>query len=76
MKSVKSSRFSEDQAAGETTRRGTKLTPNKKNGKEKHQLYHSLDQEEDDIEEYYSEQKESILDYIDDDEYDDDDEID
>ncbi len=67
MKAVKSTRFNEDQFAGETQRRGTKLTPNKKSGKERHQLYQSLEDDEDeDFNDYYAEERESILDYLDD----------
>ncbi|MFR9503457.1 MAG: hypothetical protein SNH73_03275 [Rikenellaceae bacterium] len=67
MKAVKSSRFNEDQFAGDTPRRGTKLTPNKKSGKERHHLYQSLESEDEEDDEYFSHERESILDYIDDD---------
>ncbi len=67
MKTVKSTRLSDD-FAGDQLKRGTKLTPNKKSGKERHQLYQSLDLDDnDDIDDYYLEERESILDYLDDD---------
>ncbi len=65
MKTVKSTRFSEDQFGGESPRRGTKLTPNKKSGKERHHLYQSLDEDEDE-DDYFVHERESILDYMDD----------
>ncbi len=71
MKAVKSSRFNEEMFAGETTKRGTKLTPNKKSGKERHHLYQSLEQD-DDVDDFLVENRESILDYIDDGDDDDD----
>ncbi|MFI3281578.1 MAG: hypothetical protein R3Y44_06380 [Rikenellaceae bacterium] len=67
MKAVKSTRFNnDDMFAGDTPKRGTKLTPNKKSGKERHHLYQSLEEDEDDIDQYIAEERESILDYIDD----------
>ncbi len=78
MKAVKSTRFNTDELADEAQKRGTKLTPNKKSGKERHQLYRSL--EEDEQEEYSAYPRESALDYIDngedDDLYEDDDDYD
>ncbi len=72
MKATKSIRLSEDQFGGDTQRRGTKLTPNKKSGKERHHLYQSLEAEEDE-DDLYTDRRESILDYLDDDDEDDDD---
>ncbi|MFI3317384.1 MAG: hypothetical protein SNF93_07465 [Rikenellaceae bacterium] len=67
MKAVKSTRFNnEDLFAGETTKRGTKLTPNKKSGKQRHHLYQSLEEDDDDLDDFRLEERESILDYIDD----------
>ncbi|MFI3286225.1 MAG: hypothetical protein R3Y08_06175 [Rikenellaceae bacterium] len=67
MKAVKSTRFNEDQFAGDTQKRGTKLTPNKKSGKERHHLYQSLEvDDEDQDDEYFTQPRESILDYMDD----------
>ncbi len=67
MKAVKSTRFNEDQFAGDTQRRGTKLTPNKKSGKERHHLYQSLEESDDlDEDDYFTKERESILDYLDD----------
>ncbi|MFI3332951.1 MAG: hypothetical protein SNI51_07400 [Rikenellaceae bacterium] len=65
MKAVKSIRHNDDQFGGDTSRRGTKLTPNKKSGKERHHLYQNLE-EEDEEDDYYSEQRESIFDYLND----------
>ncbi len=69
MKAVKSTRFNNEEFAGETSKRGTKLTPNKKSGKERHNLYRTLEENEDDdeiIDDYTPYSRESALDYIDD----------
>lgn len=51
----------------ETTRKATKLDPIRKSGKERHTLYKSLDEEEDDDAELLSlHKRESVLDYLDD----------
>ncbi|MFR9523499.1 MAG: hypothetical protein SNH94_02880 [Rikenellaceae bacterium] len=65
MKAIKSTRLKEENYAGDTLKRGTKLAPNKKSGKERHHLYQSLEQDDDDIDDYNINQRESILDYID-----------
>lgn len=65
MKTVKSFRVNDDFGADDN-RRGTKLPPMKKSGKERHGLYSSID---DDYEEEYSTAKrESVFDYFDDEE--------
>lgn len=64
MKSTKDFR-----AAGgdETTRKATKLDPIRKSGKERHTLFKSLgDEEEDDAELLAFRKRESVLDYLDD----------
>lgn len=66
MKSTKDFR-----AAGgdETTRKATKLDPIRKSGKERHTLFKSLDDEEEaDAELLALRKRESVLDYLDDDE--------
>ncbi len=71
MKAVKSTRFNDDNFAGETPKRGTKLAPNKKSGKERHHLYQSLEaQDDDDFDDFEFKERESILDYLDDEEED------
>ncbi len=74
MKAVKSSRFSDDNYGGDTTKRNTKLAPNKKSGKERHHLYQSLEADDDDIDDFVLEERESILDYLDDEDDEDDEE--
>ncbi len=68
MKAIKSVRFNNEQFTGEPAKRGTKLTPNKKSGKQRHQLYQSLEAEEDDLESLMPHNRESALDYLDEDE--------
>lgn len=64
----------------DSLRRAAKLDPIKKSGKERHALYHQVDEEEE-IEDLFVTRKESILDYFDDgeseemDEEDDDDQL-
>lgn len=62
MKSTKDFRTS---GGEETTRKATKLDPIRKSGKERHTLYKSLDEEEDD-ELLALRKRESALDYLDD----------
>ncbi len=62
MKSTKDFRAS---GGEETTRKATKLDPIRKSGKERHTLYKSLDEEEDD-ELLALRKRESALDYLDD----------
>ncbi len=68
MKAVKSQHFNNHVESGDALRRSTKLAPNKKSGKDRHQLYQSLEQEEEDedLDDYYLRERESVLDYIDD----------
>ncbi len=66
MKSVKDFRTTESFDSGDVIKRATKLAPNKKNGKERHALYSSL--EDDDVVDDYYQKRESVLDYLDDDE--------
>lgn len=62
MKSIKDFRTS---GGEETTRKATKLDPIRKSGKERHTLYKSLDEEDDD-ELPALRKRESALDYLDD----------
>ncbi len=62
MKSIKDFRTS---GGEETTRKATKLDPIRKSGKERHTLYKSLDEEDDD-EWPAMRKRESALDYLDD----------
>lgn len=62
MKSIKDFRTS---GGEETTRKTTKLDPIRKSGKERHTLYKSLDEEDDD-ELPALRKRESALDYLDD----------
>ncbi len=72
MKAVKSTRFNNEEFAGEAPKRGKKLTPNKKSGKERHHLYRNLQgDDDDDIDDFLLKDRESALDYIDDGEDDD-----
>ena len=48
--------------AEEVFKRATKLAPNRKSGKERHSLYRSIDEEE---EEELMPRRESVLDYLD-----------
>lgn len=53
--------------ADDAIRKPAKLDPIRKSGKEKHSLYGSFDDEEDELEEEYApRKKESVLDYFDD----------
>ncbi len=56
-----------DREPEDTTKKTVKLPPIKKSGKEKHALYGSLDEDEDDPEVEYQ-KRESVLDYFDDEE--------
>lgn len=77
MKAVKSQHFNDNVESGDVLRRSTKLAPNKKSGKDRHQLYQSLEQDDDDdLDEYFHNDRESVLDYIDDGDEDDFDEED
>ena len=64
MKSTKD--FSKGSASEDALRRAAKLDPMKRSGKERHQLYKSLS-EDDPEEEEYRPVRESVLDYLDDD---------
>ncbi|MFI3279333.1 MAG: hypothetical protein SNG49_06000 [Rikenellaceae bacterium] len=76
MKAVKSIRFSNEEFADQATKRGTKLTPNKKSGKDRHHLYRSLEgDDEDDLDDFTLKTRESALDFFDDGEVDDDDDL-
>lgn len=67
MKAVKNTRFNDSFESGDTMKRGTKLAPNKKSGKDRHQLYQSLEEDDDeDFDDYRREDHLSTLDYIDD----------
>ena len=48
--------------AEEVFKRATKLAPNRKSGKERHSLYRSIDEEEEEL----MPRRESVLDYLDD----------
>ena len=51
----------------DSLKRAQKLQPNKKNGKERHSILNELDEEDEtDLDDY--KQRESVLDYLDDDE--------
>lgn len=50
----------------DTTKKATKLEPIRKSGKERHTLFKTLDQDDDDAELNALRKRESILDYIDD----------
>lgn len=64
MKSTKDFRLG---GGDETTRKATKLDPIRKSGKERHALYKSLgDDQEDDAELLALRKRESALDYLDD----------
>lgn len=64
MKSTKDFRTA---GGDDTTRKATKLDPIRKSGKERHSLYKSLgDEEEDDAELLALRKRESVLDYLDD----------
>lgn len=64
MKSTKDFRTA---GGDDTTRKATKLDPIRKSGKERHSLYKSLgDDEEDDAELLTLRKRESVLDYLDD----------
>ena len=66
MKSTKDFRSGRTDSFGsDDLRRGTKLTPARKNGKERYSIYDDVDDEEDD---YRSGKRESVFDYLDDDE--------
>lgn len=56
--------------ADDMTRKAVKLPPIKKSGKEKHLMYSSLEDDSDDDELDMYKQKESVLDYYDDEEED------
>ncbi len=71
MKAVKSARQNDQKWSDEAPKRGTKLTPNKKSGKERHHLYQSLENDDDqfdEIDNFETHQRESALDYFDDEE--------
>lgn len=68
MKSTKDLRTINRVDSENSARRATKLPPIKKSGKEKHYLYGDLDDEEDLDADY--KQRESVLDYYDDEEED------
>lgn len=67
MKSVKDFRTTDSFDSGDVIKRATKLAPNKKSGKERHALYSRLEQDDDEIDDYHA-KRESVLDYLDDDE--------
>lgn len=69
MKSNKISRSGfGDADTGDLRKRAVKLAPNKKSGKQKHELYRGLNQVDDDDDEDFESytKRESILDYFDD----------
>ncbi len=69
MKTLKNAHQNRDNFAGEVTKRATKLTPNHKSGKERHHLYQSLEgDEDDDLDLYNPSERESVFDYLDDEE--------
>lgn len=59
--------FAKNLASPDTLRRAAKLDPIKRSGKERHQLYKSLNdgQSEDEQEEDFRPVRESVLDYMD-----------
>lgn len=66
---MKSNRDFQHLGREDEIRKNPKLNPIRKNGKEKHALYKSWDEEEDDGEEYLSlKKRESVYDYMDDEE--------
>ncbi|MEG1607032.1 MAG: hypothetical protein RR931_01980 [Mucinivorans sp.] len=65
MKSTKD--FRSQDAAADTLRRASKLEPNRKSGKDKHHIYKDIDPEDDEDYELNSlRPRESVLDYMDD----------
>lgn len=72
MKSQKDFRTNQTQSA-DTLRKAVKLEPIRKSGKERHEIYKGLNHADDDEEDYKSlTKRESILDYMGDDEEEDD----
>lgn len=69
MNSVKDFRKSNDFDSGDIVKKGTKLAPIRKSGKERHHLYSSLSDDEEAELDNYKGKKESTLDYFDDDEH-------
>ena len=63
MKADRNFRRNGSAGAEEVFKRATKLAPNRKSGKERHSLYRSIDEEE---EEELMPRRESVLDYLDD----------
>lgn len=50
----------------DSTRRANKLTPNKKSGKERHNLYSHIEEDQDEELDLSYKKKESVFDYFDD----------
>ena len=67
MKSNRDFRTGDNFDKADTLKKGTKLPPMKKSGKERHTLYSELEEEDDDIA-YHMPKKESVFDYFDEDE--------
>ncbi len=65
MKQDKGFRTGHEDNAEDALKKAVKLPPMKKSGKERHQLYSELEEEDDELELDYREH-ESILDYFDD----------
>ena len=66
MKSTKDFRAHDHGHDADDLRRGTKLPPLKKSGKERHSIYGGLDDDEDDEIISSSSKRESVYDYFDD----------
>jgi hypothetical protein len=63
---MKSNKVQRPGGGEEPSRKGTKLDPIRKSGKERHEMYKSLDSEDDDGEWEALHHQESVLDYLDD----------
>lgn len=70
MKSNQNFRNPQQHQDSDDLKKGTKLPPIKKSGKDRHNLYSELNDDEDDELSYDSKKRESILDYYDDEEED------
>ena len=64
MKPTKDFRNKPDSFGSDDLRRGTKLAPARKNGKERFSIYDDVDEDDD----YVPSKRESVFDYLDDDE--------
>ena len=66
MKSNRDFRNHLDAASADTLKKAVKLDPIRKSGKERHSIYRSLNDDEDDLELDAIRNRESVLDYLDD----------